>query len=813
MIKEITMVKKIGIRELIEFTLKSGDLTPTRTSNNTAMLGARIHRKLQKQAGPDYQKEIHLKYQTKLDHVDYQIEGRADGVIIDPDTHAVMVDEIKTSEPAFAELTNDALTRYWGQAKFYAWLLAEQQDVSEVTVQLTYFQTTTEIITRKQEVWQRPQLKEFVDQVLQEFEFWLHLRSSWDKQRNDAAEKLTFPYPKFRASQHQFAGVVYKTIAAHKILLAEAPTGTGKTIATLFPAVKSLASGLGQRIFYLTAKNSTRQVAEKTVAALNDHGAKLKCVTITAKDKICFQTAADCPPGNCPYTDGYYNRNKDALKDLFAHEDIWDRATIERYAKKHTICPFEFSLDASLLADVVIGDYNYLFDPRVYLQRFFADPEPGNIFLIDEAHNLVSRGRDMYSSQLNEDLLKPLLKAIRGHRSTAVQKLRHGLKPLQTAFKSLDDLFDADDVPVVLAEPDEDWLDNLYQALDLLTKWLQDFQQSEFLESVLDVFFALNAFLKIFDFYGPNYQTIVTKKPTRQLTLQCLDPSEYLQDSLHKGDASILFSATLTPLTYYQETLTAKDPDSLVYRIQSPFPLAHQLLVCTNYIQTTYRQRAANLPNIVAALGSLAQGKIGNYLVFLPSYGFLDQVLTAFRATFPEIKTTEQISGATEAERRAFLAQFTSDPNETLVGFAVLGGAYSEGIDLQGTRLIGVAIVSVGLPGLSLENNLLKDYYQVKNQQGYAYAYQLPGFNNVLQASGRVIRGEQDRGVILLIDQRFASSRYRQLFPPHWQNFRLADGPASLDRLIDSFWEEKSDRKLQVQVSQRRRRQLAERFQ
>jgi Rad3-related DNA helicases len=323
--------------------------------------------------------------------------------------------------------------------------------------------------------------------------------------------------------------------------LAEAPTGTGKTIATLFPAIKALGSQLGQRIFYLTAKNSTRQVAEKTVAALNAHGAKLKCVTITAKDKICFQTAADCPPGNCPYTDGYYDRNKDALKDLFAHEDIWDRATIERYAKKHTICPFEFSLDASLLADVVIGDYNYLFDPQVYLQRFFADPQPGNIFLIDEAHNLVSRGRDMYSSQLSADLLLPIKKMIRGHRSSAVQKLRQALKPLTAAFKSLNELFtDDDQAPVVLAEPDEDFIEDLYQALERLTNWLQDFQQSEFHETVLDLFFAINTFLKIFDFYGDNYQTIVTQQP-QQITLRCLDPSEYLQESLHKGDASVLF--------------------------------------------------------------------------------------------------------------------------------------------------------------------------------------------------------------------------------------------------------------------------------
>ncbi|WP_261806312.1 helicase C-terminal domain-containing protein [Lapidilactobacillus luobeiensis] len=910
------MVKKLGIRELIEFTLKSGDLVPQPSSNHTALAGARIHRRLQKQAGPDYQKEVHLTYETELDGTAYLIEGRADGVVIDPDSGAILVDEIKTSEPAFADLTADALTRYWGQAKFYAWLLAEKQDVSTVTVQLTYFQTLTETITREQQVWSRTDLHDFVTKVLTEYEYWLQLRSKWRARRNAAANNLAFPFPAFREQQHQFAGVVYKTIAAQKFLLAEAPTGTGKTIATLFPTVKTFGTELSERIFYLTAKTSTRQVAEETVQLLNDHGAQLKSVTITAKDKSCLMVQQGLEPQNCPNHVGYYDRNKDALKDLFAHENRWDHATIDRYAEKYTICPFEFSLDASLFADVIIGDYNYLFDPQVYLQRFFADPQPGSVFLIDEAHNLVSRSREMYSSSLDEQLIKNLKKEIRGHQSTAVKQLRRALKPLQASFKTLQQLFsgatpttaasttpttpakvepvrpvalapakispvqladtqtisppisekakeqetenrteatieavpaakttangETSDVATVetsgtnasenksknepesepekapekppitvqlltqkyggnstrgaapdlalLSEPDEDFIELLYQSLEKLGLWLQDHQESEFHESVLDLFFAVNTFLKIYDFYGENYQTIVTTTPTIKITLRCLDASEFLQTSLHKGDAAILFSATLTPLSYYQETLTAADPDSLIYRITSPFPPENQGLWITNYVQTTYRQRESNLPRIVDTLLEMINAQTGNYLVFMSSYGFLQQVATAFSQATPHVKIIQQEAGASEKVRQDFLDAFTHDPDETLVGFAVLGGAFSEGIDLQGTRLIGVAIVSVGLPGLSLENDLLRDYYQEKNGQGFAYAYQLPGFNNVLQASGRVIRGMADRGVILLIDQRFASGRYRQLFPPHWQRAQLARSPQELGLKLADFW-------------------------
>lgn len=783
------MVQRIGIRELIEFTLRSGDLVVQSRSNHTALEGARIHRKLQKQAGPDYQKEISLSYETTLDDQAIKIEGRADGVIIDPDTHDILVDEIKTAETDFADLTQDALTRYWGQAKFYAWILTNQEKVDQITVQLTYFQTTTEVITRKQEIWSRDDLTKFVQDVLKEYEFWLHLRSQWVLERNVAADQLDFPYTNFREGQRQFAGVVYKTIAAKKILITEAPTGTGKTIATLFPTIKSFVANQVNRIFYLTAKTSTRTVAEAAINDLRAHEAKIKSVTITAKEKITFPIPDNYPAGHSPYTDGYYDRIKPALKDLITHEDNWDRPTIEKYAQKHTVDPFEFSLDASLFADVVIGDYNYLFDPQSYLLRFFANPQPSNVFLIDEAHNLVSRSREMYSAELTQTSLKTIEKAIRGQKAQAYADLRKALKPIKTNFKKLPTLLpepELEEQPI--ADLEDDFVNNFYQGQELLRDWLGKNNEHPVHEEVLNYFFELNSWLRIYDFYGDNYQTIIKIKPTLTLSLRCLDASQYLQESLHKGDAAILFSATLSPLTYYQETLTADDKDTLVFRMQSPFPPQNQCLLITNYIQTTYAQRADNLLKIIVALQKMIAAKVGNYLVFLPSYHYLTEVADEFALKNPNVQIIRQDSHNDATTRAEFLNHFNADNTETLIGFAVLGGSFAEGIDLKGDRLIGVAIISVGLPGLSLENNLIKDYFQKKNHQGFAYAYQLPGFNNVMQAGGRLIRDATDHGVILLIDQRFASTRYQRLFPPHWQNQHQVRNASELEQQLQLFW-------------------------
>lgn len=786
------MAIKLGIRQLIEYTLKSGDLSPQTTSNNTAVAGARIHRKLQKQGGADYQKEVMLRYPCQLDQQDYLIEGRADGVIIDPDSQETLVDEIKTSTPAFSDLSQDALTRYWGQTKFYAWLLCEKLDLDQITGQLTYYQTTTDHITRTQKTWTRIKLKGFVQDVLERYEYWLHLRSNWCQKRDRAARALTFPYPKFRPQQRQFAGIVYKTCAAQKILLAEAPTGTGKTIATLFPAAKALGSGYAQRLFYLTAKTSTRLTAETTLKALRQSGARLKSITLTAKDKISFAEEKAATDTLSKYARGYYDRLKPALQDLFQHEDQWDRATIEKYAQKYTLSPFEFSLDASLLADVIIGDYNYLFDPQVYLQRFFANPQAGNIFLIDEAHNLVSRSREMYSDTLAATTFWTLdQKTQIKNKTRTLNDLHRALTPICHALQDLAANFtDPNADPKILDDPPETVMKAAVQSLEALGTWLSAHEQHPLREEVLDNFFSLNHFLKIADYYDENYRTILRADAKSAIQLLCLDASENLQHCLDKGDAAILFSATLTPMSYYQETLTNHDGDVLNYRMASPFPMAHQDVIITRQIQTTYTKRQANQDKIIAALTTMVQAQTGNYLIFLPSYQYLLAIATAFQAAAPQIQVITQAAAASEQEHQDFLKAFQSHPKQALVGFAVLGGAFAEGIDLRGDRLSGVAIISVGLPGLSLTNNLLQQHYQAKNHQGFAYAYQLPGFNKVLQAAGRLIRSETDRGVVLLIDARFANRNYRQLFPAQWQEAKLIHDKTALQHELHQFWQQ-----------------------
>ena len=423
---------KLGVRELVEFTLRTGDLGSTSNSQNTALLGARIHRRLQKQRGENYQKEYYLDLNLTLNGVDYLLHGRADGVTLTDD--GASIEEIKTSETVFDQLSENTLTLYWGQVKLYAYLLMQKEtDLDEVTLTLTYFQTNTETTTQTDQVISRQAAKEFFDKVIAEYITWLKFRSDLRERRDPTIQQLTFPFGHYRPGQRELAVAVYKTILTNKRLFAESPTGTGKTISTLFPTIKAIGEGIIQRIFYLTAKQSTRTVAEEAVSLMASQGLKLKSITLTAKEKIQFPEEADLQPDENPYMLGYYDRLKPALLDLIDHNDQLTRPVIEDYARKHMLDPFEFQLDASLLCDIVIGDYNYLFDPQVHLQRFFTAEDPDNFFLIDEAHNLVNRSREMYSAELTSRPLDRLVEQSRDLKQ-ATPKLRRRLQDLRATL-------------------------------------------------------------------------------------------------------------------------------------------------------------------------------------------------------------------------------------------------------------------------------------------------------------------------------------------------------------------------------------------
>lgn len=784
------MSTKIGIRQLVEFVLRSGDLNEVKNSQNTAANGARVHRRLQKQRAKDshYESEVYLKSIVNMNDTEYLISGRADGVTLTDEK--VVIEEIKTSDQPYSELSDNTLELYWGQVKVYGYLiLKDHPEFDHVTLQLTYFQVSTEEVTTDEQTFERKELDQFFQDLITEYEYWLVLRAKLRKTRNESIQKLSFPFPAFRTGQHELAAAVYKTIYLQKRLFVEAPTGTGKTISTLFPAIKAMGEEKVQRLFYLTAKQSTRHVAEETIELMANKGLKLKSITLTAKDKIRFAEEQDVPPEENPYMIGYYDRLKPALADLLTNEDAITREVVEKYAKKHTVDPFEFSLDASLFCDVIICDYNYLFDPLVYLQRFFVEKDTDNFFLIDEVHNLVSRSRSMYSAEISDVAIAPLLKSARAIKTKASEDFQKQLKKIRRVFNQMKKTVEEEDRDEKIISDVPDKLINVLGKFDdFMGEWMQEQKPSDFLESAKDFFFDCLTFVKIGALYDDNYKTRIVIEDKHIIVKQlCLDPSHFIDQSLELGLGAVLFSATLSPMDYYQNVLGGID-HSLAYQLPSPFPVQNQAIMITQYVQTTYKQRAFNQDKIIDSLLTLIQAKTGNYLVFFPSYGYLQQVKAAFEKQHPDIKTIAQVGSMDNNARQEFLDQFQAEPTETMVAFCVLGGIFSEGIDLRGDKLIGVAIVSVGLPGLSAENNLIRDYYDENNGHGFEYAYQMPGMNNVLQAAGRLIRSSHDEGIILLLDQRFASRRYTQLFPQHWQHYQRINSLTQLNSAVDNFW-------------------------
>ncbi|EPH95251.1 DEAD2 domain protein [Enterococcus faecalis 13-SD-W-01] len=774
---------KISVRNLVEFILRRGSIDNRKKSSHTALEGAKIHRRLQKEAGEEYQKEVYLKTEVDLEELTLIVEGRADGVFQKEEMY--YIDEIKTSEIRFEDLDESQVELFFHQARVYGYLYSLANDLSEITLQLTYFQTTEGLITRKTEYQTRQQLDTFFQDLVAAYKEWVIFKENWRTVRNASLMALKFPHDQYRKGQRELAVAAYKTIRTKQKLFIEAPTGIGKTVSALFPALKAVGEEEGERIFYLTAKTITRQVAQDALTAFAEVGGETKSVTLTAKDKICFLDETTCNPDQCQYANGYYDRINEGLWDLLNHENHITREVIETYAKKHTLCPFELSLDVSLWCDVIIGDYNYLFDPTVYLRRFFeGEKNEDHLFLIDEAHNLVSRSRAMYSAELSYEKTKQIKKLI----PTEFKKLRRGINKLIKEFKKIEDIAIEDNWEYHHQKaPAESLTKAGFLLSEKIQEWLAEFPEHPLQEQMLPYYFELSHFLKISEFYDDHYETTI-ERTYRDMIIKafCIDPSLFLENSLDKGRSSLLFSASFSPLSYYQDVLGGKE--SLAYRLPSPFPVENQKILITSYLETTYKKREQSLPKLVETIHQFVQSKVGNYFVFFPSYHYLDLAAEQFKENHPEIEVVIQDSVMNEEEREAFLERFQGNPEKTLVGFCVLGGIFSEGIDLKGSRLIGSMIVGVGLPQINHEQELIKEYYDEKENLGFAYAYQLPGMNKVLQAAGRVIRDESDRGVVVLADRRFQSPQYQHLFPEHWRTAENVTSVQQLTKKLETFW-------------------------
>ncbi|MEH7081865.1 ATP-dependent DNA helicase [Neobacillus drentensis] len=752
---------QISVRTLVEHGYRSGSIDSRFRSSSTLHDGTRIHQMIQKTYGESDQKEVYLRAEVKAGDLSYIIDGRCDGLLFRDD--GVVIDEIKSYSQTSEQIQQGGYPVHWAQAKLYAFMYAKDNNLQEINVQLTYVHVDTheKIFFKKR--YHLTELEVFLEHVMKEYSPYANLLANHRRQRNESCKELTFPFESYREGQRKLAGVVYKSIFDKKNLFAKAPTGIGKTISTLFPAVKAIGEGHLDKVFYLTAKTITRTTAEEAFKKMRSCGLCMSTVTITAKDKVCFKEETNCQKDYCEFANGYYDRINDAILDILSSETGMTREIIEIYAKKHTVCPFEFSLDLAYSADSIICDYNYVFDPRVSLKRLLEDQKNSTALLVDEAHNLVDRGREMFSSSLNKEVFLQLKKEFKGVNKS----LFDAASKLNACFLALKKE-NRDKHEFTLDHLDNELLDSLIQFVEITEQALS----IEASPTLLEAYFIVNDFLKITEFLDEHYVIYVEKvKNDFIVKLFCIDPSKLLHQMGKGYRSKIFFSATLSPLNFYQDLLGGQE-DDYVLSIPSPFS-SDQVDVYIHPLSTRYRDREQTKESIVAGIQSLINKRPGNYFIFFPSYQYLLAVYEQFKLQDEETKTIIQSAGMTEPEREAFLDAFKPNQPGTLLGFAVLGGIFSEGVDLIGDRLNGVVVIGVGLPQLCFERNLIRDHFNQLNKNGYDYAYVYPGMNKVLQAGGRLIRSEEDFGTIVLIDDRFLQRQYQQLLPSEWQMFTI----------------------------------------
>lgn len=802
----------MSVRELCSLALKSGDLDSRRPSPfSRDEARNEKHSALQKSRKGSYQREVSLQSTTLFGDIYYEVSGRADGVI--DDCGAVMVEEIKTVSGYEFSLPPNPV--HIAQLRTYAYFLCLEKNLNTITARLTYYNVDTEKERNVDKIYTVDELRLAYHGLLQRVERWAMLAKYRAEEALPSLKAATFPYSELREGQKDFIHEAYSSIKSGVRLFAQAPTGTGKTISALYPAVRAMGSELCDKVFYLTAKSSTSREAYNAVGKLFEAGAKLRTVAIGAKEQVCLCDAAKssggrvsnyCNPDDCPYAKGYYNRVDDAIFSLISRQNGYNLKAINETAREHTVCPYELSLDISELCDVVICDYNYLFSPSVYMRRYFA---PGGengkyVFLIDEAHNLGDRARDMYSAELSRCDVDRALGLIDRERDPklfeAFESYRISLSRLRRLCK--DDLrkeADGSESGFYMSRNSLADLGGEVEAfVHACEPWFRTNRDNPIFSDIHAVYSAAKNYLLILEYYDDKFLTyVMVFGGDIKVRLYCLDPSDVLSHCMSRGVSSILFSATFTPLDYFVDLLGG-GKRARQLNLPTPFEQENLFVGAIDTVSTRYDDRNEKTYRKIAALIAAAVSqRAGNYIAYFPSYSFMDGVREAFEKKFPKVKLVVQNRGMGRAEKERFLAEFKEDVGKLRIGMCVLGGSFSEGVDLPGNKLIGTIVVGVGLPGISNENNIIKEYYDIKSECGYDYAYTFPGMNNVLQAAGRVIRRDTDRGIVILIDDRYAEARYKMLFPPQWSHLLYMGDVSSLAKAVGDFWQkvdEKSEK-------------------
>ncbi len=864
---------QISVRGLVEFLLRHGNIDNRRkaSSGPEIMLeGANIHRMIQRRMGRNYFPEVYLS--TVIRRKDYEIvvDGRADGVILPskdepedyefledaslrtaslditdddaedtgekvsgalPDrsvyeehidlTGIVTIDEIKTTYRDLEKIRMPE-EEHQAQAMCYAYIVTVVADLTDIGVRITYCNTETKEIRYFDSRYTKEEISSWFENLMKLYVRWTDFETGWKRIRNMSIETMTFPYA-YRPGQRELMAQVYTSVEKGERLFVMAPTGVGKTLANVYPSLKALAKNKADRIFYLTAKTITRTVAADCVNVLRhpenkdgDISLRLKSVVLTAKEKICPQDKCECNPDACPYAKGHFDRINDAMYDLLTNEDEFSREKVMEYAERHKVCPFEFSLDMSLFSDMIICDYNYVFDPNVYLRRFFSETATGRfMFLIDEAHNLVERAMKMYSAKLvKEDFLdmKRLVKGMDAKLASSIESCNRHLLLLKRECDGLSvtDSFD----PLV----------NLLLRLSgRIEQFLDDHEHFEFSDELLEFYFGIRHFLNIYENMNERDYVQYTRlcdNGDLEVDLMCANPAKPVRKCTDRAVFTVFFSATLIPVDYYRMMLGADDTDPAVYA-RSVFDPKKRALIVAKDVTSRYTRRSdAEYDRMAQYISEVVSAKEGNYLVFFPSFAMLERVFEIYMARYHDKASQSvavQSSSMSESEREDFLERFTKggDPDplyeegpvpdfggieietdvmlddetepDTLIGFCVLGGIFSEGIDLKNDALIGAIIVGTGLPMVCSERDLLKRCYDDMGLDGFAYAYRFPGMNKVLQAAGRVIRTEEDRGVVVLLDERFLGRDYQKLFPREWKDHSICRVD-DIAEILEYFW-------------------------
>ncbi len=771
----------LSVRNLVEFVLRSGDIDNSFRSMSRALEGTKAHQKVQNSYGSEYRPEVTLRHSVYYDDFTIELQGRADGILTL--SEEITIDEIKSTTKDLDEIEDDN-ELHWAQAKCYGYIYCVQEDLESIYIQITYFHLESEEKRIFKREYTRDDLENYFYKLTDDYIEWASTTFYWGETRDKSILDLSFPFSSYRKGQRELAVAAYKTIKEAKKLFAKAPTGIGKTISTLFPAIKALGEGQARKIFYLTAKTITREAPVNSMEMMIKDGLRIKTIVITAKDKICLNEETKCNPRDCSYAKGHFDRVNDAIMDIFENEDLITREVAIKYAESHHVCPFEFVLDVSLWADVIIGDYNYVFDPQVYLKRFFEGMAEDYIFLIDEAHNLVDRSREMFSAEINKNSfleLRDIFKEKYLKIYNSLNKCKDSMNIIKEKLAIEKEYYQREEITEIYYP--------IKRLITLLEPWLVEEKKHKDYEDVLELYFALITFIKISDFYDEHYVVYIREEyDDLILKLYCVDSSYLLKEAMARGKSSILFSATLSPIDYYMDLLGAGKKDYNI-RLSSPFPSKNLCIMLGDNISTKYRDRENTYIDIVKYIESFIKAKKGNYFIFFPSYRYMNSIYELLIYRNKDLNIIMQEPNMSESEREDFLSLFYRE--EDLIAFAVIGGIFSEGIDLTGEKLIGAVVVGVGLPQICFERNIIKDYFNHYKEEGFEYAYTYPGMNKVLQGAGRVIRSPDDKGAILLIDDRYRTRRYKSLFPREWKNYKRIRDEKTLKTQLKYFWENK----------------------